>query len=109
MGQEKAQKEKENSELWKLLHPVDSDEEEYEDEETGEKMVRKKVDFKIESMHGHLFTVYSLNKTKAPHDRFVKVDWGSEGPVNISWGSGDRQLAFENPVRHQGCQDTDNG
>merc|ERR1719461_411464 len=92
LAQEKAQKEKENSELWKLLHPVDSDEEEYEDEETGEKMVRKKVDFKIESMHGHLFTVYSLNKTKAPHDRFVKVDWGSEGPTNISWGSGDRNL-----------------
>merc|ERR1719189_1253661 len=92
LAQEKAQKDKENSELWKLLHPVDSDEEEYEDEETGEKMVRKKVDFKIESMHGHLFTVYSLNKTKAPHDRFVKVDWGSEGPTNISWGSGDRNL-----------------
>merc|ERR1712038_856544 len=94
LAQEKAQKEKENSELWKLLHPVDSDEEEYEDEETGEKLVRKKVDFKIESMHGHLFTVYNLNKAKAPHDRFVKVDWGSEGPTNISWGSGDRNLEW---------------
>merc|ERR1719464_1406849 len=37
LAQEKAQKDKENSELWKLLHPVDSDEEEYEDDE-GNKM-----------------------------------------------------------------------
>merc|ERR1719336_3650590 len=72
LAQEKAQKDKENSELWKLLHPVDSDEEEYEDEETGEKM-RKKMDFKTESMHGHLFTIFNNNKSKAPHDRFVKA------------------------------------
>lgn len=91
LAQEKAKRDKENSELWKLLHPVDSDEEEYEDEE-GHKQVRKKVDFKPESMHGHLFTIYSANKTKAPHDRFVKVDWANDKPINISWGSGDRQL-----------------
>jgi len=93
LAQEKAQKDKENSELWKLLHPVDSDEEEYEDDE-GNKMVRKKVDFKTESMHGHLFTIYTNNKTKAPHDRFVKCDWNGDTPLNISWGSGDRNMEW---------------
>jgi len=91
LAQEKAQKDKENSELWKLLHPVDSDEEEYEDDE-GHKQVRKKVDFKTESMHGHLFTIFNANKSKAPHDRFVKCDWNGDAPTNISWGSGDRNL-----------------
>lgn len=91
LAQEKAQRDKENSELWKLLHPVDSDEEEYEDDD-GVKHTRKKIDFKTESMHGHLFTIYNNNKSKAPHDRFVKVDWNGDKPTNISWGSGDRQM-----------------
>jgi len=93
LAQEKAQKDKENSELWKLLHPVDSDEEEYEDDD-GNKQVRKKMDFKTESMHGHLFTIFNNNKSKAPHDRFVKVDWNGDKPTNISWGSGDRQIEW---------------
>merc|ERR1719411_1134705 len=93
LAQEKAQKDKENSELWKLLHPVDSDEEEYEDDE-GNKQVRKKMDFKTESQHGHLFTIFNNNKSKAPHDRFVKVDWNGETPTNISWGSGDRNMEW---------------
>merc|ERR1719461_1019751 len=93
LAQEKAQKDKENSELWKLLHPVDSDEEEYEDDE-GNKQVRKKMDFKTESQHGHLFTIFNNNKSKAPHDRFVKVDWNGDAPTNISWGSGDRNMEW---------------
>merc|ERR1719471_2051692 len=41
LAAEKAQREKENSELWKLLHPQgSSEEEEYEDEETGEVKTR---------------------------------------------------------------------
>lgn len=45
-------------------------------------------------MHGHLFTIFNNNKSKAPHDRFVKVDWNGDAPTNISWGSGDRQMEW---------------
>merc|ERR1719317_439394 len=93
LAREKAQREKENSELWKLMHPVDSTEEEYEDEE-GLKHVRKKVDFKHESRNGHLFTVYTANKSRMPHDRFVKCDWDGDKVLNISWGSGNRQMTI---------------
>jgi len=93
LAKEKAQREKENSELWKLMHPVDSTEEEYEDEE-GLKHVRKKVDFKHESRNGHLFTVYTANKSRMPHDRFVKCDWDGDKVLNISWGSGNRQMTI---------------
>jgi len=93
LAQEKAQRDKENSELWKLLHPEGSDEEEeYEDEETGEKKVRKVVDFKKEASHGHMFTVYHARKNRSPHERFVKVDFKDGEPQNISWGSGDRSI-----------------
>merc|ERR1719233_2869994 len=92
LAKEQAQREKENSELWKLMHPVDSTEEEYEDEKTGERHVRKKVDFKHESRNGHLFTVYTANKSRVPHDRFVKCDWNGDKVLNISWGSGNRQM-----------------
>merc|ERR1719283_442907 len=93
LAQEKAQRDKENSELWKLLHPEGSDEEEeYEDEETGEKKIRKVVDFKKEASHGHMFTVYHPRKNRTPHERFVKVDFKDGEPQNISWGSGDRSI-----------------
>jgi len=93
LAQEKAQRDKENSELWKLLHPEGSDEEEeYEDEETGEKKVRKVVDFKKEASHGHMFTVYHPRKNRSPHERFVKLDFSDGEPQNISWGSGDRSI-----------------
>jgi len=93
LAAEKAQRDKENSELWKLLHPEGSDEEEeYEDEETGEKKIRKVVDFKKEASHGHMFTVYHPRKNRTPHERFVKVDFKDGEPQNISWGSGDRSI-----------------
>merc|ERR550525_887084 len=93
LAQEKAQRDKENSELWKLLHPEGSDdEEEYEDEETGEVKTRKVVDFKKEASHGHMFTVYHARKNRTPHERFVKVDFKDGEPQNISWGSGDRSI-----------------
>jgi len=95
LAQEKAKRDKENSELWKLLHPEGSDEEEeYEDEETGEKHVRKVVDFKKEAGHGHMFTVYHGRKNRSPHERFVKMDFKDGEPQSISWGSGDRSIAF---------------
>merc|ERR1719285_1290488 len=93
LAKEQAQREKENSELWKLMHPVDSTEEEYEDED-GEIHIRKKVDFKHESRNGHLFTVYTANKSRVPHDRFVKCDWSGDKVLNISWGSGNRQMTI---------------
>merc|ERR1719412_1911447 len=93
LAAEKAKRDKENSELWKLLHPEGSDEEEeYEDEETGEKKTRKVVDFKKEASHGHMFTVYHPRKNRSPHERFVKVDFSDGEPQNISWGSGDRSI-----------------
>merc|ERR1719334_1568256 len=88
LAQEKAQRDKENSELWKLLHPQGSEEEEYEDEETGEKKTRKVVDFKKEASHGHMFTVYQPRKNYSPHERFVKIDFADGEPTQISWGSG---------------------
>merc|ERR1719471_1011694 len=89
LAQEKAQRDKENSELWKLLHPQGSDEEEeYEDEETGEKKTRKVVDFKKEASHGHMFTVYQPRKNYSPHERFIKIDFADGEPTQISWGSG---------------------
>merc|ERR1719150_1659507 len=93
LAAEKAKRDKENSELWKLLHPEGSDEEEeYEDEETGKKKKRKVVDFKKEASHGHMFTVYHARKNRTPHERFVKVDFKDGEPQNISWGSGDRSI-----------------
>jgi len=93
LAAEKAKRDKENSELWKLLHPEGSDEEEeYEDEETGEVKKRKVVDFKKEASHGHMFTVYHPRKNRSPHERFVKVDFSDGEPQNISWGSGDRSI-----------------
>merc|ERR1719471_444675 len=75
LAAEKAKRDKENSELWKLLHPEGSDEEEeYEDEETGEVKTRKVVDFKKEAAHGHMFTVYQPRKNYSPHERFIKID-----------------------------------
>merc|ERR1719281_1206812 len=95
LAAEKAKRDKENSELWKLLHPEGSDEEEeYEDAETGEKKVRKVVDFTKEASHGHMFTVYHARKNRSPHERFVKVDFKDGEPQNISWGSGDRSMAW---------------
>merc|ERR1719499_2877530 len=89
LAQEKAKRDKENSELWKLLHPQgSSEEEEYEDEETGEVRTRKVVDFKKEAGHGHMFTVYQPRKNYSPHERFVKVDFADGEPDCISWGSG---------------------
>merc|ERR1719471_2093868 len=89
LAAEKAKRDKENSELWKLLHPEGSDEEEeYEDEETGEKKVRKVVDFKKEAAHGHMFTVYQPRKNYSPHERFIKIDFADGEPTQISWGSG---------------------
>lgn len=89
LAAEKAKRDKENSELWKLLHPQGSDEEEeYEDEETGETRTRKVVDFKKEAMHGHMFTVYQPRKNYSPHERFVKLDFADGEPDALSWGSG---------------------
>merc|ERR1719461_1473897 len=90
LAAEKAQRDRENSELWKLLHPQgSSEEEEYEDEETGEIRTRKVVDFKKEAMHGHMFTVFQPRKNYSPHERFIKVDFTADGePDCISWGSG---------------------
>merc|ERR1719336_2122210 len=89
LAAEKAKRDKENSELWKLLHPEGSDdEEEYEDEETGEVKTRKVVDFKKEAAHGHMFTVYQPRKNYSPHDRFVKLDFADGEPDALSWGSG---------------------
>merc|ERR1719461_2093663 len=90
LAAEKAQRDKENSELWKLLHPQgSSEEEEYEDEETGEVKTRKVVDFKKEAMHGHMFTVFQPRKNYSPHERFIKIDFTADGdPDCISWGSG---------------------
>merc|ERR1719461_442660 len=95
LAAEKAKRDKENSELWKLLHPEGSDEEEeYEDEETGEVKKQKVVDFKKEASHGHMFTVYHPRKNYSPHERFVKIDFSDGEPQNISWGSGDRSIAW---------------
>merc|ERR1719461_1050887 len=95
LAQEKAQRDKENSELWKLLHPQgSSEEEEYEDEETGEKKTRKVVDFKKEASHGHMFTVFHPRKNRTPHERFVKIDFKDGEPQNISRGSGDRSIKW---------------
>merc|ERR1719384_2823940 len=89
LAAEKAKRDKENSELWKLLHPQGSDEEEeYEDEETGEIRTRKVVDFKKEAAHGHMFTVYQPRKNYSPHERFIKIDMADGEPQAISWGSG---------------------
>merc|ERR1719192_821657 len=89
LAQEKAQRDKENSELWKLLHPQgSSEEEEYEDEETGEVKKRKVVDFKKEASHGHMFTVFQPRKNYSPHERFIKIDFADGEPEKISWGSG---------------------
>merc|ERR1719461_1710722 len=95
LAAEKAQRDRENSELWKLLHPQgSSEEEEYEDEETGETKTRKVVDFKKEASHGHMFTVFHPRKNRTPHERFVKIDFKDGEPQNISWGSGDRSIAW---------------
>merc|ERR1719189_1295198 len=98
LAKEKAQRDKENSELWKLLHPVDDDDEymdeEYEDED-GEKHVRHVIDFKKEGSHGHMFTVYHPRKNRTPHERFVKISFKDGEPQDISWGSGaDRMIKW---------------
>merc|ERR1719461_1344305 len=91
LAKEKAQRDKENSELWKLLHPVDDDDmyedEEYEDEE-GNTQVRHVMDFKKEGAHGHMFTVFHNRKNRTPHERFVKISFSDGEPKDISWGSG---------------------
>merc|ERR1719410_2032587 len=99
LAKEKAQRDKENSELWKLLHPVDDDDmyedEEYEDEE-GNKHVRHVIDFKKEGSHGHMFTVYHPRKNRTPHERFVKISFKDGEPQDISWGSGaERQIMWK--------------
>merc|ERR1719336_2183345 len=94
LAAEKAKRDKENSELWKLLHPEGSDEEEEYEDESGEKKTRKVVDFKKEASHGHMFTVYHARKNRSPHERFVKCDFKDGEPQNISWGSGDRSIAW---------------
>merc|ERR1719410_1765948 len=93
LAKEKAQRDKENSELWKLLHPVDDDDM-YEDEE-GNKHVRHVIDFKKEGSHGHMFTVYHPRKNRTPHERFVKISFKDGEPQDISWGSGaDRMIKW---------------
>merc|ERR1719373_805833 len=94
LAAEKAQRDKENSELWKLLHPESSGEEEDYEDETGEHHTRKVIDFKKEAAHGHMFTVYHPRKNRTPHERFVKMNFKDGEPQNISWGSGDRNIAF---------------
>jgi len=84
--------------MWKLLHPGDESEEDedFVDEESGEPGTRKKVNFYQESSSGHLFTIYHDRKNRPPHDRFVKMDYtGDKKPINISWGSGDRSVKWE--------------
>merc|ERR1719461_2584869 len=95
LAQEKAQRDKENSELWKLLHPQgSSEEEEYEDEE-GVTHTRKVIDFKKEAAHGHMFTVYHPRKNYSPHERFVKMDMADGEPQALTWGSGpNRTMEF---------------
>jgi len=97
LAREKAERDKQNSELWKLLHPTDDDdeiEEEYEDE-SGEKHIRKVLDFKKEAAHGHMFTIYQMRKNRTPHERFVKVNFKDGEPQDISWGAGaKRTLAW---------------
>jgi len=90
MAAEKAQRDKENSELWKLLHPQSSGEEEDYEDETGEHHVRHVQDFKKEARSGHMFTVYHLRKNRTPHERYVKVEFNADGePQDISWGCGE--------------------
>merc|ERR1719410_344554 len=98
LAKEKAQRDKENSELWKLLHPVDDDDEymdeEYVDDE-GNTQVRHVMDFKKEGAHGHMFTVFHPRKNRTPHERFVKISFSDGEAKDISWGSGDsRTLQF---------------
>jgi len=95
LAAEKAQRDKENSELWKLLHPESSGEEEDYEDETGEHHTRKVIDFKKEAAHGHMFTVYHPRKNRTPHERFVKMNFSDGNPKDISWGSGARFIAFE--------------
>jgi len=38
--------------------------------------------------------VYTANKARVPHDRFVKCDWDGDKCLNISWGSGNRQMTI---------------
>eukprot|EP00497_Spongosphaera_streptacantha_P005062 TRINITY_DN59_c0_g1_i7.p1 TRINITY_DN59_c0_g1~~TRINITY_DN59_c0_g1_i7.p1 ORF type:complete len:396 (-),score=96.90 TRINITY_DN59_c0_g1_i7:99-1286(-) len=76
LAEEKAKRDKENAELWKLLHPEsEGEEEEFVDEETGETGSRRTVNFFHESSHGHLFTIFHDRKNRPPHDRFVKIDY----------------------------------
>jgi len=88
LASEKAQRDKENSELWKLLHPQSSGEEEDYEDETGAHHVRKVHEFKRECSFGHIFTVYHKRKNRSPHERFVRIDWDGGEPQNINWGGG---------------------
>merc|ERR1719384_325145 len=95
LAAEKAQRDKENSELWKLLHPVSSGEEEDYEDETGEHHTRHVPDFKKEAAHGHMFTVFHGRKNRSPHERFIKMSFSDGEPKDISWGSGARFINFE--------------
>merc|ERR1719373_751246 len=66
LAAEKAQRDKENSELWKLLHPQSSGEDEDYEDETGEHHVRHTASFNTESRSGHIFTVYQGRKNRTP-------------------------------------------
>merc|ERR1719373_797384 len=89
LAAEKAQRDKENSELWKLLHPQSSGEEEDYEDEQGVHHKRKVHNFKKESSFGHMFTVFHARKNRSPHERFVRVDYDDGEAKNINWGSGD--------------------
>jgi len=90
LAAEKAQRDKENSELWKLLHPQSSGEDEDYEDETGEHHVRHTVSFYRESSSGHMFTIYQARKNRTPHERFVKISYNADKePVDISWGAGE--------------------
>merc|ERR1719373_962031 len=90
LAAEKAQRDKENSELWKLLHPQSSGEDEDYEDETGEHHTRHVHSFYTESSSGHMFTIYQARKNRTPHERFVKIGYnGDKEPVDISWGAGE--------------------
>merc|ERR1719461_1711959 len=79
------------------MHPdMDSDvEEEWEDDE-GVKHTRKVIDFNKEATHGHMFTIYQDRKNRTPHERFVKINYSKGKPTEISWGSGNRCMKWDN-------------
>merc|ERR1719373_1112421 len=106
LAAEKAQRDKENSELWKLLHPQSSGEDEDYEDETGEHHVRHTASFNTESRSGHMFTMYQGRKNRTPHERFVKINYNADGePQDISWGAGESRMLPWSDVKFvvKGC------